>query len=54
MNEEGPWLMHDLEDDPYEMANLAHHTRWRKRRDELHGRLRELVASVGDEFAPLG
>jgi len=48
---QGAWLMFHLDDDPYEMANLAQHPRYFTQRGHLHARLRELLAAVGDEFA---
>ncbi len=54
VTEDGPWMLFDLTDDPYEMANMVHHPKWRGRREELHARLCELVRETGDHFAPLG
>jgi len=46
----GPWLMHNLNDDPYEMANLALVPRHRARRRELHDRLMQCVRDTDDRF----
>jgi arylsulfatase A-like enzyme len=45
-----PWLMFDLNQDPYELANLAHNTVFRAERKQLHERLRAWIADTGDEF----
>ncbi|MCC5850214.1 MAG: sulfatase-like hydrolase/transferase [Verrucomicrobia bacterium] len=45
---EGPWLMFNLNDDPNEMANLAHHPGHAARRAELQLQLREKMKEVGD------
>ena len=46
----GPWLMFDLNSDPYEMANLAQHQRYREKRQELDRRLREWIEKTRDTF----
>ncbi|MBS3822123.1 MAG: sulfatase-like hydrolase/transferase, partial [Phycisphaerae bacterium] len=46
-----PWMLYDLNDDPYEQANLAHNTIFGGRRRELHRRLARWVEATGDEFA---
>ncbi len=45
-----PWLMFNLNEDPYEQANLAHNTRFRAERRRLQGRLAAWIAETGDEF----
>ncbi|MBB6441128.1 sulfatase family protein [Phycisphaera mikurensis] len=46
-----PYLMFDLDEDPLEMCNLAHHAHAAPKRRELHGRLKALLEEVGDGFA---
>lgn len=45
------WMMFNLNDDPYEQANLAFNTKFRAQRDRLHGILSEWVEKTDDEFA---
>ena len=49
--EHQPWLMFDLNTDPYEQVNLAHNTRFKEKREELHNRLARWIKETGDEFA---
>jgi len=49
--EHQPWLLFNLNEDPYELANLAHNTAFGPQRKRLHERLRQWVADTGDEFA---
>jgi arylsulfatase A-like enzyme len=49
--EHQPWLMFDLNEDPYELVNLAHNTAHREERSRLNERLRRWVSDTGDEFA---
>ncbi|MBI4875459.1 MAG: sulfatase [Acidobacteria bacterium] len=44
------WLMFNLNEDPYEQANLAHNTRYRAERKKLTDRLKQWVADTGDKF----
>jgi arylsulfatase A-like enzyme len=53
VTEDGPWLLFNLEDDPFELADLSRIPRHRERRAELHGRLRDLVTGKGDDFPAL-
>lgn len=46
-----PWLMFNLNDDPYEQVNLAHNTAFATERDALQDRLGEWMHRVGDRFA---
>jgi len=48
ITKDGPWLMFNLQDDPYEMSNLVHKGRYRSRRDELHQKLLDKLEEVGD------
>ncbi|MCZ7646824.1 MAG: sulfatase [Planctomycetota bacterium] len=45
-----PWLLFNLNEDPYELANLAHNTLFRAERKRLHERLAQWLADTGDEF----
>jgi arylsulfatase A-like enzyme len=46
-----PWLLFNLNDDPYEQVNLAHNTKYRAERRRLHERLKQWVADTKDKFA---
>ncbi len=46
-----PWLLFDLNEDPYEGANLAHNTAYAGRRRELQDRLARWISATGDQFA---
>lgn len=46
-----PWMLHNLNEDPYELANLAFNTRYRNERRRLHERLVQWVDETGDVFA---
>ena len=45
-----PWLLFDLNEDPCELANLAHNNRYRTVRLRLQERLRRWVSDTGDRF----
>ena len=45
-----PWLMFNLNEDPYEMANLAHNSRYRAERKQLQERLAAWIDETGDQF----
>jgi arylsulfatase A-like enzyme len=45
-----PWMLHNLNEDPYEQANLAFNTAFRSHRRRLHDRLAAWIAETGDEF----
>lgn len=49
--ENRPWVMFNLNEDPYEQANLAHNNRYAAERKRLLARLRQWVADTGDRFA---
>ncbi len=49
--EHQPWMMFNLNDDPYEQVNLAHNSRWGAKRKQLHDRLAKWVADTDDQFA---
>ena len=46
-----PWLMFNLAEDPYELANLAHNTAFRAERQRLQERLGGWIDETGDVFA---
>lgn len=48
--ENTPWLMFNLNEDPYEQVNLAHNTVFARERKRLNDRLRQWVADTGDNF----
>ena len=45
-----PWLMYNLNEDPYEMANLAMDRRFKDERQRLQDRLSQWIADTGDVF----
>jgi arylsulfatase A-like enzyme len=45
------WLLFNLNEDPYELVNLAHDARYRAERKRLTARLRQWIADTGDKFA---
>ncbi len=45
-----PWLMYHLEEDPYELVNLALDGRFRAQRKKLQDRLAGWIADTGDSF----
>lgn len=45
-----PWLLFNLNEDPYEQVNLAHNTRFAHERRALHARLTQWIADTDDEF----
>ncbi len=49
--EHQPWLMFNLNEDPYEQANLAYNNAFARERRRLHDRLNQWIADTGDTFA---
>lgn len=49
--ENQPWLMYNLNEDPYEFVNLAHNLWYKRQRKQLHERLAQWIADTGDAFA---
>ena len=49
--EHQPWLMFNLLEDPYELANLAHNSVYHIERRHLQDRLTEWIEDTGDVFA---
>lgn len=45
-----PWLLFNLNEDPYEQANLAHNNAYTAERKKLGERIRQWVADTGDQF----
>ncbi len=45
-----PWMMFNLNEDPYELANLAHNTRFAQERRRLQERLAAWIGATGDRF----
>ncbi|HEX3000068.1 MAG TPA: sulfatase/phosphatase domain-containing protein, partial [Armatimonadota bacterium] len=45
-----PWLMFQLNEDPYEQVNLAHNTRYAAERRRLQDRLAAWIHDPGDHF----
>lgn len=45
-----PWMLHNLNEDPYEQANLAFNSAFRTERKRLHDRLAQWVADTDDVF----
>ena len=44
------WMMFNLNDDPFEMANLALNAKYRAERGKLIARLKQWSADTGDKF----
>ncbi len=45
-----PWMMFNLNEDPYELANLAHNSLFRKERRHLQNLLEEWIEKTDDTF----
>jgi arylsulfatase A-like enzyme len=45
-----PWLLFDLNEDPYEQVNLALNSRWHSQRRRLQDRLARWIAETDDRF----
>jgi arylsulfatase A-like enzyme len=45
-----PWLLFNLNEDPYEQANHAFNTAYRQQRKRLNDRLAQWIADTGDVF----
>lgn len=45
-----PWMLFNLNNDPYELVNLAHNSRYWKKRDELQDKLAGWIERTGDSF----
>ncbi|MFP4052462.1 MAG: sulfatase [Phycisphaerae bacterium] len=49
--ENQPWLLFNLNEDPYELANLAFNSRYWDMRDRLQDQLKQWISDTDDEFA---
>jgi len=49
--EHQPWMLFNLNEDPYELANMALNTLYASERKRLHERLRQWMSDTRDEFA---
>jgi arylsulfatase A-like enzyme len=49
--EGAPFLMFNLNEDPYEMVNLAFNNRYRAERHKLADRIAQWVSETGDKFS---
>jgi len=45
-----PWMLFNLNEDPYELANHAYNTRYSQERRHLNQRLSQWIADTGDAF----
>ena len=45
-----PWMLFNLNADPYEQANLAHNSVFWNERKRLHGLLEDWIEKTGDSF----
>ena len=45
-----PWLMFNLNEDPYEQTNLVHNNAFADKRKELQDKLKSKLTNVGDDF----
>jgi arylsulfatase A-like enzyme len=48
--ERGEWLLFNLNEDPFEQTNLAFHTAYRHKREEMLALLQQWAHQTGDEF----
>ncbi len=48
--EQGPWVLYDLQEDPYEKTNLAQAPQARKLRAQLEDRLQQWFRTTGDSW----
>lgn len=48
--ERQPWLLYNLNDDPYEQVNLAHNSRYASQRGKLQQRLAQWLEETEDRF----
>lgn len=49
---DGPWLLYDNREDPYQLRNLVDDPSWAERRDQLDAEMRRRLDAVGDAFEP--
>lgn len=48
----GPWLLFDNQNDPYQLNNLVDHSQYSQLVEELDAKLDARLAAIGDEFLP--
>ena len=51
-NLDGPWLLFDNVNDPYQMNNLIHNHKYAELRDSLHAKMQLLLKKTNDSFEP--
>ncbi len=44
------WLLHNVKEDPYEMANYAHDRCYQAQKERCHARLAQWIADTNDDF----
>ena len=49
---EGPWLLFDDQQDPYQLDNLVDRPEFASLRNELDARLQAQLNKIGDDFRP--
>lgn len=49
---EGPWILYDNENDPYQQNNLIHNKEYAEIEKELHVKMQKLLDKTNDEFLP--
>jgi len=49
---DGPWLLYDNQEDPYQLNNLINKPEYRELQAELDARLQRKLDAMGDEFLP--
>ena len=49
---DGPWLLFDNVNDPYQMNNLIHHHNYTELRESLHAKMQSLLKKTNDSFVP--
>jgi arylsulfatase A-like enzyme len=49
---DGPWLLFDNKEDPYQMNNLVDDKKYESVKDELHRKMQELLDKTNDDFLP--
>lgn len=47
---DGPWLLYDNDNDPYQLNNLINNDDFNKLQNELDGKLKDIMTKHGDEF----
>lgn len=47
---EGPWILYDNENDPYQLSNLIYNGQYLELRKELHNKMQKLLERTNDDF----